>query len=178
MVLGSDKIFELIKEKELLINLPDEFKIEGATVDVRLGKVWKHDGEAVLFEDKRNTGKVVEVTPDRRENRRVYYIEPGQVYLVSTIEEVKMPDNLIALIDTRTTMFRSGLILKATYTNPGYHGPLTFMVVNHTKKMVQMERGFRIAQMAFFEIKGSVEPYHGQWQGGKVHTDFNFVGPR
>lgn len=176
MVLGSDKIFELIRDKNLIENLPEEgFIIEGATVDFRLDTVHLHDGGGELFENSRNTGQVLGVKP--KENN-IYHLHPATPYLLTTIEKVNVPDNIIMLIDTRTTMFRSGLLLKATYTNPGYNGVLTFMAFNFTGTTIPIQHKFRIAQAAFMEINGSVTPYCGQWQNGKIHTENKFVAPR
>ena len=175
MVLGSDKIFELIHTENLIENLNDGFIIEGCTVDFRLDSIFKHEGEAVLMEDRRNTGKVIEENYDEN---LCYYLQPSIPYLLSTIEKVNIPNNIVMLIDTRTTMFRSGIILKATYTNPGYSGILTFMAINTTKKPVLIQQGFRIAQAGFMQIEGKITPYCGRWQEGRIHTANEFVGSR
>ncbi len=176
MVLGSDKIFELIETKNLIENLPEDgFNIEGCTVDFRFGALFRHYGNALLKEDSRNTGDVIE--EDHLENN-MYMLLPKTTYLISTVEKVNIPNFLVMHIDTRTTMFRSGIQLTATYTNPGYSGQLTFMAYNFTDSIVYIQKGFRIAQACFHQIYGNVDPYIGQWQNGKVHTNNKEVGPR
>lgn len=176
MILGASEIFKRITEEEMISGINDyEFIIEGATVDVRLDKVSKHLGGAEFYGDRRNVGNVEEEVPD---NNGIFQIQSNIPYLVSTIETFNMPVDVIGHIDTRTTMFRSGMILKATYLNPGYKGVLTFMLINHSPTIVPIERGVRIAQIGFHEIKGTCEPYKGQWQGGKMHTNGEFVAPR
>lgn len=176
MILGSSELFKLITENNLITGIDDyEFKIEGATVDVRLDKVYIQDGGGTLSVDSRNTGKVEELLPY---DNKLYPIYPGSSYLVTTLETVNMPTDLIGHIDTRTTMFRSGLSLKATYINPGYCGVLSFMITNQTPSVIHIEHGFRIAQIVFHEIKGTCEPYNGYWQGGKVHTEGTDAVPR
>ncbi len=154
MVLGSDKIFELIQTKNLIENLPEEgFIIEGCTVDFRFDSLFTHFGGSELLKGSRNTGELIESDCD---HNSIYTLHPVTPYLLTTIEKVNIPNNLVMLIDTRTTMFRSGIILTATYTNPGYKGKLTFMAYNCTSKPVSIQRGFRIAQASFMEIKGQL----------------------
>lgn len=167
---SSNSKWNKITEKwmwPLIQNLGEDFIIEGATVDLRLKEVFEHRGGASLFLNERNTGNVYEVSPSPN---NLFIIEPQQPYLVSTFEEVNMPNYLVAYISRRTTMFRSGISLEATYTNPGYYGKLTLMLVNLTKEPIIIEKGFRIAQIAFVKIIGDSTPYSGNWQGGKVHT--------
>ncbi len=180
MILGSSEIYKRITEEEMISGIDDyNFIIEGATVDVRLDKISEHLGDARFYGDKRNVGDVRPVLAEELlEYKDIYQIHSNVPYLVSTIETFKMPVDVIGHIDTRTTMFRSGIILKATYLNPGYNGVLTFMIINHSPTTVLLQRGVRIAQIAFHEIKGTCEPYKGQWQGGKMHTNGEFVAPR
>jgi deoxycytidine triphosphate deaminase len=170
---GSESKWNNIVDKwfwPLIQNLGDNFKIEGATVDLRLEKVFEHQGGAELLLNGRNTGNIEEQFPDNNK----FIIKPSQPYLVSTYEKVNMPSFLIAYISRRTTMFRSGISLEATYTNPGYFGKLTFMMINFTYNDIVIEKGFRIAQMAFNNINGEIDAYSGNWQGGKVHTAGGF----
>jgi len=180
MFLGSSELVRLIHEEDLITNIDDyDFKIEGATIDVRLNKVFLHSGGGNLMLESRNTGDVSELLLNQKQDGRTYYnIFPNTVYLVNTIESVKMPNNIIAKIDTRSTLFRCGIDLRATYLNPGYSGTLTFMMINLTNLPIPIERGVRIAQIAFAEIKGTCEPYSGLWQNGKVHTNNQFESPR
>jgi len=171
MILGSSEIFKRIVNDKLVENLPEEFIIEGVTVDVRLNKVYEHRGGGQLFEDRRNTGDVTEIDSDKG---GIFNLVENQPYLIETIETFNMPDDLCALIDTRTTIFRSACLLKATYVNPGYKGPLTFLFTNLSKKPIPIERGFRVAQLAFFPIIGTCTPYNGNWQNGKVHSNGQF----
>ena len=182
MVLGASEIYKRIIEDEMISGIDDyEFKIEGATVDVRLDKLFAHGGGAEFYDDKRNVGNIHEIPPIidiSISDNKIFFILPNEVYLVSTMEKVNMPVNILAHIDTRTTMFRSGMILKATYTNPGYKGHLTFLLINHGKSAIPLQRGVRIAQVAFHEVKGSCEPYNGLWNHGRIHTDNKFAAPR
>jgi deoxycytidine triphosphate deaminase len=158
----------------LIQNIPDDFQIEGCTVDLRIDKVFRHRGLAKLFVDKRETGKTQEIFP----RNNLLYIPAGVPILVQTMEIINMPNDLLMVPGPRTTMFRSAIMMNMTFTNPGYFGPLTFLAVNTQQMDVPVERGFRMAQVAFAEVKGSNIGYSGLWQGGKVSTDGDFAPPR
>jgi len=176
MILGSSEIFKRIENENLITNFGDDFKIEGCLVDLRLNEVFILSGNIFLYNDKRNTGHIHPIKPIiDNEKREMFVIEPREVYLVSTMETVNMPNDLAMYISRRSTIFRSGLSLDATFTNPGYHGPLTFSLINNNQEnSVKIEKGFRIVQVGFFEIKGTCELYNGNWQGGKISSNGNF----
>ena len=175
MILGSSEIFRRIIHDNMITNLPDEFIIEGVTVDVRVDKVFKHLGGATLLESKRNTGEVVEFAHSKLDDLdSVWVLQPGQTYLVQTVENLNMPNDVVGYVSERSTVFRSNLLLMATYVNPGYEGALTFGLHNTSDKPVVMERGFRVAQIGFHNIVGSCTMYSGNWQGGKAHTYNDF----
>ena len=159
----------------LIDNIPDDFKIEGCTVDFRLDRIFYHQGGAELYLDKRNTGKTYEVFPVYNK----FIFKPHTPILVQTMELVNMPMDLMMIPGPRTTMFRSGIALYLTFTNPNYFGPLTFLAENITERSISIEKGFRIAQMAFAQVSGVNEAYVGQWQSGsKAGTQGDFVAPR
>lgn len=180
MILGSSEIIKRIETDNLITDLGNDFKIEGCLVDLRLDSAHIVTGTIELFNDRRNTGSITPVGFhfDDDNKREVFVVQPNTIYLVSTIETVNMPSDLAMYISRRSTIFRSGLSLDATFTNPGYKGKLTFLLINNNKIPVTIERGFRIVQVGFFEIKGSCELYNGNWQNGKISSNGNFDPPR
>jgi len=180
MLLGQSELIKRINENNLIINLEDNFKIEGCLVDLRLDGIFERFGSVELFNDQRNTGSIDAIRLFTDSNgRNIYTLQPfPATYLVTTIEEVNMPNDLAIYISRRSTIFRSGLVLDATYTNPGYHGKLTFLLINFNDDNVFIERGFRIVQLGFFEVKGNSELYNGNWQGGVISTNGESHPPR
>lgn len=180
MLLGKSEITKRIENDNLITNLGHDFKIEGCLVDLRLDSVYERYGTVELYNDSRNTGSIdaVRLYTDQ-DDRNVYPIYPyPKTYMVTTIEEVNMPNDLAIYISRRSTIFRSGIVLDATYTNPGYHGKLSFLLINFNENFVIIERGFRIVQLGFFEVKGDSELYNGNWQGGVISTNGECHPPR
>lgn len=188
MVLGADKIISMIKNgvevedpvtKEIvikpLITPLDESQvegIEGTTVDLRLGSVWRTYGKARLLREERITPKITkEIDIEDKNPKDIFTIYPGDYYLLQTIETVNMPNNLFAYLRPRTSLIRSGIPLETAFVSPNYQGKLTVGVKNQSKNLVEIQLGFRIMCIAFFPIDGEAVPYRGVWQGGRVSTN-------
>ena len=172
MVLGPKVLLELVKKVKLVENLSERelTNPEGAGFDLRLGEVYKISGEAFLGVTERHTAEVMLVKKYDEKKASKVIIKPGEFYLVKTIEDVNMPDNLTASITPRSTTYRSGLFIRTGNCPPGYCGGLTFGLKNEGSVPVTIEMGARIVHIQFIEVKGGGNMYRGQWQGGRVTT--------
>jgi len=187
MVLGADRIIQMIRhgiEVEDHITKKNVMKplveylgtdqidgIEGTTVDLRLGAVYKPVGTACLMRESRVTPEIdrlmdITDTPDG-----VFTVKPGDYLLFQTIEQINMPSNLFAYIRPRTTLIRSGIPLETAFVSPNYQGKLTVGMKHQGLMDVDIQMGFRILCIAFFPIEGNAVPYRGVWQGDRVSTN-------
>ncbi|MDD4333221.1 MAG: 2'-deoxycytidine 5'-triphosphate deaminase [Patescibacteria group bacterium] len=176
MILGIQKLHELVKEVKLVKNLCDREmnNPEGAGFDLRLGEVYELEGDGFLGVEERDTPKVKSLgkfNPEKINDENYFIFEPGKYYLIKTIEKVNLPTNLSGIIFPRTTMFRSGLGLFNGIVQPGYSGELTFGVCNLGKSNIKVSFGARVVHITFHEVLGEGNQYRGQWQGGRVATD-------
>jgi deoxycytidine triphosphate deaminase len=70
--------------------------------------------------------------------------------------------------NSRSTLFRSGVLLLATKTDPGYFGELTFGLKNLGGCDFKIDLGARFANLVFKYVIGEANAYKGQWKGGRV----------
>ncbi|OIO51751.1 hypothetical protein COX74_03035 [bacterium (Candidatus Gribaldobacteria) CG_4_10_14_0_2_um_filter_41_16] len=183
MILGIQKLHQLVKDIKLVENLCDREinNPEGAGFDLRLGEVYKLEGPSAgsgqagfLGVEERDTPRIKLVAkhqPDKPEAENYFIFGPGKYYLIKTMEKVNLPTTLSGIIFPRTTMFRSGLGLFNGIVQPGYSGELTFGVCNLGKSNIKISFGARIAHITFHEVSGQGNQYRGQWQGGRVATE-------
>ncbi|MCY0852079.1 MAG: dCTP deaminase [Thermoplasma acidophilum] len=91
-------------------------------------------------------------------------------FLVSTIEILKMPDDVVGMIWTRSSYARKGIFGSFGAIDAGYHGNLTLSFFN-AGPAFNLKRGERIAQIVFVKMIGSAEkPYHvrsGNYQNSR-----------
>lgn len=169
MFLGVDKLLELVKSDNLVEGLcgRELTSPEGCGFDLRLGKVWKIKGEGFLGVKDRKTCEI-KLAADL--GNKSIILKPGDFYLVTTIEKVNVPKNLVGILKPRSTLQRMGLILRTTQIAPGYSGELTFALHNAGPAQVKIEMGARIVHVMFARVCGKTAIYRGQWQGGRVTT--------
>ncbi len=172
MILGPKALLQLVKDQKLVEGLSERelTNPEGTGFDLRLGEVYKISGKAFLGETHRQTPDIESVMVYNKKKKQAIEIEPGDFFLVKTIEKINLPIDLSAVILPRTTTFRSGLFLRTGPIQPGYSGELTFGLKNEGPITVEIEMGARFVHVIFHEINGEGSKYRGQWQGGRVTT--------
>lgn len=173
MILGPKKLLQLVKEQQLVAHL-DERELtnpEGAGFDLRLGSVHKIiGGAAFLGITERETPTIETISEFDKAKKQQITIKPGEFRLLTTIEEVNLPEDITVNFKPRTTTFRSGLILRTGNGAPGYKGKLTFAAHNAGPLPIVMELGCRFVHAQFEWVDGGGSKYRGQWQGGRVTT--------
>lgn len=177
-VLGIHEVVDRIKRGELVHNVGrrELENPEGVGVDLRLGQIHTITGGGAFIEadGAKDLGHRGGVTTTQLgewhegEEPESVEIEPGKYYLVRTIESIDTPLDLMPMIYTRGTLFRSGLVLIASKGDPGYKGPLVFGLRNLSDFPVRLQLGARIANLVFYTIEGEGTAYRGQHQGGRV----------
>ena len=161
MYLSRKEIEKRIREGRLLVGYGPG-SIQGAGVDLRIGTLFNPTSGASL----RMEGRVL---PEMQEVKRaIYTLDPGVYALCLTMERVHMPQDLVAFIYPRSTLFRCGVGLRTAVVDPGYEGPLTLGIKNEGAYPFALERGARIAQKVFAEVLAGATNYGGKYQGGKV----------
>ena len=172
MILGPQKLLELVREIKLVDNLSERelTNPEGAGFDLRLGEVYKISGTAFLGETERHTAEIELLQEYKEGEKRSVTLKPGDFVLVKTIETVNMSKDLTANMKPRSTTFRSGLFVRTGNIAPGYSGGLTFGIKNEGPIEVTIEMGARIIHIQFEEVLGEGAAYRGQWQGGRITT--------
>lgn len=174
-VLGIDEILQRVKKQKLIENLgARELKNpEGVGLDLRLGAIYQITEGGAFIEaglGKRKGVKTQVLAEFKKGKRKQEWvvIKPGDYYLVSTVETINTPKDLMPLIFPRTSLFRAGLLLLNSKTDPGYKGTLTMGLKNLSEFDVKLQMGARICNVVFFKIEGQTVSYRGQHQGGRI----------
>lgn len=106
-----------------------------------------------------------------------FIIHPYQFMLASTIEQVKIPNNLICHVKGKSSIGRLGLdITNAGVIDPGFKGNITLQLFNKSNKPINLKQFDSIAQLEFEQL--SSEPYkayngHYQNQDGITGSRFD-----
>lgn len=90
------------------------------------------------------------------------------VYDITFNEGCKIPDNRVAFIKQRSSLYRNGAIINSPVFDPGFETQNmgTLLYVHET---IFIEKDARVAQIYFHECNGA-DLYAGQWQGDKQRS--------
>lgn len=170
MILGPKLLLQLVNKIKLVENLSERELTdpEGSGFDLRLGEVYKIKGKGYLGIEERKTPDSILIKKYTPHKKEALKIKPGDYYLVKTIEKVNLPKNIGAVLFTRGTLFRSGIIHGLSQIAPGYCGELITSLYNAGPCTVEIELGARFIHIQFNEVKGGGSLYRGQWRGGRV----------
>lgn len=175
MFLGVDKLLDLVKSKKLVEGLCQRelSEPEGCGFDLRVAEFFRIKDQGYLGIEQRKTCQIelVASVHSGPKKKKEIILQPGDFYLVKTMETVNMPRNLVGILKPRTSLQRMGILLRTAQVAPGYAGPLTFAMVNVGPCQVRLEMGARIVHIMFARVEGASSLYRGQWQGGRVTTE-------
>lgn len=123
--------------------------------DLRIGKVLKNRTELT------NYSTIETINLDGVEGWLLY---PGTYDLVFN-EGCNIPENRVAFIKQRSSLWRNGALINSPVFDPGFQTDNmgTTMLVTET---IFIERDARVAQIYFHECNPA-EKYDGQWQNDK-----------
>ncbi len=86
--------------------------------------------------------------------------------LLSINEYLELPDDLMALVELRSTLARHGLSMPPTYVDAGYKGTIVLEVVNNAPYKISLKVSERFAHMIFIKtLNRVIRPYTGGYQG-------------
>jgi dCTP deaminase len=166
-VLTEKEIFEYIASKQIIFspNL-DKFQVQAHSVDLRLGftflvpKTWHvtKNGREQLHMDYYATERPDYFEVVELEKGQFFDLLPGEHILVSSLESVKVPDDLMAVMYPRSSTNRKGISVDQTgIIDSGYEGQLVIPVRNNTSSQtVRLYPGERFCQIVFQKLSVSV----------------------
>ncbi len=174
MILNEEQILERMldpdPERRIIITplIKPEEQFGPTSVDLRLGTDFQvirrtnlthldlvKDPEA-LSRDVARHMQHVKVKPTEP-----FILHPGEFALASTLEFVRIPLDLAARLEGRSTWGRLGLQIHATagFVDPGFTGALTFELSNVNNIPLPLYPGVRISQLCFFQSTTTNLPY-------------------
>lgn len=167
MILSDGTIRQYLKEGQLKIEPIIEEQIQPASVDLRLGNHFlKVDENTVESMSLDKEIKYLEFTSDE------VIIPPHSFLLATTLEYVKLPNNLTAFVEGRSSIGRIGLFIQnAGWVDPGFEGEITLELYNANRLPIKLTAGRRLCQLVFAKMdKEAICPYNGKYQKQKSAT--------
>lgn len=167
-VLTNKDILDYVKQGKISFSPGlDKFQLQAHSIDLRLGftflvpKSWyvsKNGREQIHMDfyaaEKKEYFDIVEL-----EKGQFFDLLPGEHILVSSLESVKLPDDLMAVMYPRSSTNRKGISVDQTgIIDSGYEGQLVIPIRNNTQSQtVRLYPGERFCQIVFQKLSTKVE---------------------
>ncbi|MGH2635375.1 MAG: dCTP deaminase [Actinomycetota bacterium] len=170
MILSDVDIRKELASGRILIEPFDEACVQPSSVDLHV------DAQFRVFANSRYPYIDVRMPmPDLTELVQVsgdepFILHPGEFVLGSTRERVRLPDDLVARLEGKSSLGRLGLLIHSTagYVDPGWDGYLTLELSNVANLPITIYPGMKIGQISFFKLSSPAEnPYGSKETGSK-----------
>ena len=176
-VLSDRTIRTLLAEGRIVVEPLGEGCIQPASVDVHLDK------HILVFRNSRRPfidvrEDLSDLTEMEEIGEQPFMLHPGEFVLGSTLESIKIPDDLVARLEGKSSLGRIGLLIHSTagYVDPGWKGHLTLELSNVANLPITLYHGMKIGQLSFLQLSTPADVPYGspelgsKYQGQTVPT--------
>jgi dCTP deaminase len=169
VVLSDRTIARLLEEGRIEIDPYDAALLQPSSVDVRVDRYFRvFRNNLYPFIDVKKAQddltELVEVDGDP------FILHPGEFVLGSTLERVRLPDDLVARLEGKSSLGRLGLLIHSTagFIDPGWDGHVTLELSNVANLPITIYPGMKIGQISFMELtEAAASPYGSGPLGSK-----------
>lgn len=170
MILSDVSIRKALADGRIVIDPLDDACIQPSSVDLhvdRYFRVFRNDTTPYIDpkEPQENLTELVEVVDDN-----AFILHPGEFVLGSTHERVKLPDDLVARLEGKSSLGRLGLLIHSTagFVDAGWDGHLTLELSNVANLPIAIYPGMKIGQISFLQMTTPADqPYGSTSMGSK-----------
>lgn len=168
MLLSDRDIAKLCASGDIEIDPYDPQMIQPASIDVRLDRYFR------LF-DNHKYSVIDPALPQDDLTHLVdvgqsapFVLHPGEFVLGSTLERVRLAENLAARLEGKSSLGRLGLLTHSTagFIDPGFNGHVTLELSNTATMPILLYPGMKIGQLCFFQLSSSAEKPYGSMERG------------
>ena len=170
MVLSDRTILEQVAAGRIGLDPFDPALVQPSSVDVRCDHRFRvfHPGRYPYIDVRvpmPDLTELVEIDGDR-----AFILHPGEFVLGATFEVLRLPDDLVARLDGKSSLGRLGLQVHSTagLADPGFEGQITLELSNIASLPIAIYPGMRIAQLVFERLTTPADrPYGAGGLGSK-----------
>ncbi|MFQ5947765.1 MAG: dCTP deaminase [Acidimicrobiia bacterium] len=170
MILSDRSIKEAVETGRIVIDPFDEEFVQPSSIDLRVDRYFRvFENHRYPFIDPKRPQ--VDLTHEvAADEDQPFMLHPGEFVLGSTLEAVKLGDDIVARLEGKSSLGRLGLLIHSTagFVDPGFQGHLTLELSNVSKLPIAIYPGMKIGQLSFYELSSPAEnPYGSAPTGSK-----------
>ena len=173
MVLSDRTINAEIEAGRIVIDPFDEEMVQPSSVDVRVDRRFRvfHNARYPYIDVREPMDDLTELV--KVEEDEPFILHPGEFVLGQTLERVRLPDDIVARLEGKSSLGRLGLLIHSTagFVDPSWNGNLTLELSNVANLPVTIYHGMPIGQISFMRMDSAVERPYGSGEAGSKYQD-------
>ena len=165
MIVSDASLRALLASGQIVVEPLEDQQIQPASIDLRLGdhflKIDENSVESITLD------KPLAYVEIRKEE---IIIPPHTFLLAVTREYIRLPADITAFVEGRSSIGRIGLFIQnAGWVDPGFAGTITLELYNANRLPIRLTSGRRICQIVFARMDGPASrPYAGKYQNQRA----------
>lgn len=171
MIFSDRTIKEAIADGRVSIEPFDASMVQPSSIDLRVDRYFRvfqnhkypHIDPRTRQED---LTTIVEVSGDEP-----FVLHPGEFVLGSTLERVRLGDDVVARLEGKSSLGRLGLLIHSTagFVDPGFDGYLTLELSNVATLPIAIYPGMKIGQISFYQMTTPADHPYGSPEAGSKY---------
>src|SRR5581483_8808729 len=177
VVLSDRTIARLLAEGRIEIDPYDAALLQPSSVDVRVDRYFRvfRNNLYPFIDVKRAQEDLTELVEVDGEP---FILHAGEFVLGSTLERVRLPEDIVGRLDGKSSLGRLGLLIHSTagFIDPGWDGHVTLELSNVANLPITIYPEMKIGQLSFVQMTEPAEAPYGsgaigsKYQGQKGPT--------
>jgi dCTP deaminase len=170
VVLSDAAIRRQIEAGRIGIDPFDSALMQPSSLDVRVDRLFRvfRNSRYPYIDVKAEQEELTELV--QVDSEEAFILHPGEFVLGSTLERVRLPDDLVARLEGKSSLGRLGLLIHSTagFIDPGWDGHVTLELSNVANLPITIYPGMKIGQLSFVQLSEPAErPYGSGGLGSK-----------
>ena len=171
MVLSDQTIKSEVEAGRIVFDPYDEAMVQPSSVDVRVDRRFRvfHNARYPFIDVRAPMEDLTELV--EMEEDEPFILHPGEFVLGQTLERVRLPDDLVARLEGKSSLGRLGLLIHSTagFVDAGFEGNLTLELSNVANLPITIYHGMPIGQISFMQLSESADNPYGSGELGSKY---------
>jgi dCTP deaminase len=186
-VIFSDRtIHEAIKAGRISIDPFEPQFVQPSSIDLRVDRYFRvFENHRYPYIDPKEPQPEL-TTEVEAEDKQPFMLHPGEFVLGSTLEVVRLNNDIVARLEGKSSLGRLGLLIHSTagFVDPGFEGHLTLELSNVANLPIAIYPSMKIGQISFYQLSTPAAAPYGSSEAGskyqgqrgptpsRIHEDF------
>ena len=171
MIFSDRTIKESIATGRISVEPYDESYVQPSSIDLRVDRYFRvFENHKYPHIDPRTRQEdlttIVEVVEDE-----AFVLHPGEFVLGSTLERIRLGDDVVARLEGKSSLGRLGLLIHSTagFVDPGFDGYLTLELSNVANLPIAIYPAMKIGQISFYQMTTPADNPYGSTEAGSKY---------